>query len=80
MPPFQACRRSTTRHPGALALAAASLLAACSSQQLYGAGQAWQRNECVKLQDAQERQRCMDSTATSYDAYQRQAAAAKAGR
>lgn len=55
-------------------------LGGCTSQQLYGAGQAWQRNECTKIPDPEQRQRCFQSTATSYDEYQRQQAAAKAGR
>ncbi len=51
----------------------------CSSQQLYGVGQAWQRQECNRVQDAQERQRCMQSTATSFDEYRRQAERARSG-
>ncbi len=52
----------------------------CSSQQLYGGGQAWQRNECQRIQDSQERKRCMESAALSYEEYQKQAAAAKAAK
>jgi len=52
----------------------------CSSQQLYGGGQAWQRNECQRIQDSQERKRCMDSAALSYEEYQKQAAAARAAK
>lgn len=52
----------------------------CSSQQLYGGGQAWQKNECQRIQDSQERKRCMESAALSYDEYQKQAAAAKAAK
>lgn len=60
-----------------LALGAlAAGLAACSSQQLYSAGQAWQRAECHKLNDAQERSRCLGSSATSYEQYQRESKAA----
>ncbi len=51
----------------------------CSSQQLYAAGQAWQRQECNRLQETQERQRCMQSTATSFDEYRRQAEQARSG-
>jgi hypothetical protein len=58
-------------------LAACRLLASCSSQQLYNAGQAWQQNQCVKMEDAAERNRCMASTKTSYDDYRREAEAAK---
>lgn len=60
-----------------LGAALALLLAGCSSQQLYGAGQAWQRNECQRIQNAEERSRCMQSTARSYDEYQKDAAAVK---
>ena len=55
-----------------------SVLQACSSQQLYGAGQAWQHQECNKINDTQERGRCMASASTSYEEYKRQAEAAKA--
>lgn len=53
-------------------VAAATLTSACSSRQAYDSGQAWQRNECNRIADAQERQRCMNSASTSYDSYQRQ--------
>jgi hypothetical protein len=55
----------------------ALLFAGCSSQQLYGAGQAWQRTECQRIQNAEERSRCMQSTARSHDEYQKEAAAVK---
>jgi len=47
-------------------------LMACSTQQAYGAAQAWQRNECFKINDAQERSRCLASTSTTYEDYKRQ--------
>lgn len=56
---------------------AALVLSACSSQQFYGVGQEWQRTECRKINDTQERQRCMASANTSYDDYKRQSDAAK---
>ena len=43
----------------------------CSAQQIYGAGQAWQRNECFKIIDSQERSRCVDSANTQYYQYNR---------
>lgn len=61
------------RHLALLAsLAAAVSATACSSQQAYGFGQAWQRNECGRISDMQERQRCMSAASTSYDDYRRQ--------
>ncbi len=48
------------------------LLAGCSAQQTYQAGQTWQRNECQKLNDAQARGRCLESASAAYDTYQRQ--------
>ena len=51
-------------------------LAACSGQQTYGVGQAWQRNQCFRIDDAQERSRCLESANTSYEQYRRQSAGA----
>lgn len=56
----------------AAACLALTLGVGCSSRQLYGAGQAWQRNECQRLADVQERQRCLAKADTSYEAYRRQ--------
>ncbi|MDP1900200.1 MAG: hypothetical protein Q8K96_07075 [Rubrivivax sp.] len=58
----------------ALTLAAALLLAACSTQDLYSTAQAWQRQECQKLQDQGERTRCEKSSARSYEDYKAEAA------
>ncbi|MBL8352392.1 MAG: hypothetical protein JNL87_19010 [Burkholderiaceae bacterium] len=52
----------------------------CSSQQLYGGGQAWQKNECNKIIDKQERDRCMSNANTSYEDYKRQSEAAKGSK
>jgi hypothetical protein len=49
-----------------------SLLAGCSTQQTYQAGQTWQRNECQKMIDAQARGRCLESASAPYDAYKGQ--------
>jgi hypothetical protein len=66
------------RLAGMLGLAAG--LTACSAQQTYGVGQGWQRAECNKLPDAEQRQRCMASAAMSFDEYQRQSSAAKGAK
>lgn len=60
--------------------ALASGLAGCSMQQLYGTGQAWQRSECNKIVDTQERNRCAASTQTSYEDYKRQSDGVKAAK
>ncbi len=53
-------------------------LPACTSQQVYGAGQTWQRNECNRIPDTAERSRCLKSAATSYEEYRQQKSAAGA--
>lgn len=55
-----------------LALTAVATLGGCASEQWYGAGQLWQRQECNKMLDAQQRSRCVASTSSSYEQYQRQ--------
>jgi hypothetical protein len=52
------------------------LLLGCSSKQLYGSAQQWQRTECRKL-PAGEQERCLKSAAMSFEEYQRQAASAR---
>jgi hypothetical protein len=52
---------------------AALALVGCSSQQLYATGQQWQRNECRKLVDHDERMRCEQSVVIPFDRYQAQA-------
>ncbi|MCU0775968.1 MAG: hypothetical protein MUC74_16200 [Ideonella sp.] len=54
----------------------AVLAAGCSASQLYTAGQQWQRTECRRLPPS-EQERCLQSTAMSFEEYQRQAAAAR---
>lgn len=52
-------------------------LAGCSSQELYSVGQGWQQQECRKLADLAERQRCEKSSAMSYERYKAEVEAAK---
>jgi cytochrome c biogenesis protein ResB len=54
-------------------------LAGCSSRAVYQTMQGWQQQECRKLPDAAERQRCLGSTAASYDDYHRRAREAAQG-
>jgi hypothetical protein len=60
-----------------LCLAPFLLLAGCSSQELYSVGQGWQQQECRKLADLAERQRCEKSAALSYERYKAEVEAAK---
>jgi hypothetical protein len=54
-------------------------LAGCSTRAVYQTVQGWQQQECRKLPDAAERQRCLGSTAASYDDYHRRAREAAQG-
>lgn len=56
----------------ALLIAGAALAAACSSEQIYNAGAGWRRNECNRIGDAQQRDRCLKEEADRpYDAYRK---------
>jgi len=55
-----------------MVLGLALSLAGCTAQQAYGTAQAWQRNQCNKLPDNAEFDRCVRETQTSYESYKRQ--------
>ena len=65
--------------PGAMflfpVLAVAQLLAGCSAEQTYSAGQNWQRNQCTRIPDRAEYDRCMADANRSYDTYRRETGA-----
>ncbi len=54
-----------------------AVLGGCTSRELYHAGQQWQRQECQRLMDLEERKRCHASTARSYEDYKAEAEAAR---
>ncbi|MDD4881366.1 MAG: hypothetical protein PHR30_09390 [Gallionellaceae bacterium] len=56
--------------PGMIALLT---LPACSAEQVYATGRNWQRQECAKLADLQERERCQADADQPYNAYKREA-------
>jgi hypothetical protein len=58
-------------------LLAVVTVSGCTTQDFYQTGQEWQRQQCMKLQDRDERQRCEKSTATSYERYREEAEAAR---
>jgi hypothetical protein len=52
---------------------ACGLASGCTSQQLYATGQSYQRNQCQKMPDQSERERCLSNAGTSHDDYKREA-------
>jgi hypothetical protein len=56
-----------------LSLLASLLAAGCSTQTIYASGQAWQRDQCQKLNDKSERDRCLANASDSYDTYRTKA-------
>lgn len=45
---------------------------ACTTEQAYYTAQGWKRNQCNKLPDKAEFDRCMSDTNTAYESYRRQ--------
>jgi len=54
-----------------LSVLAGFCLPGCT-HQAYGAGQMWQRQECIRIPDRAEYDRCMRNADLSYDAYRRE--------
>jgi hypothetical protein len=50
-------------------LLAVWLAVACSSKEIYDAAAGWRRNECYKIGDPDQRERCMKEADRPYDAY-----------
>jgi len=55
-----------------LLFALGAVLSGCSSQQMYASGQAYQRQQCQRMPDASDRERCLSDSNVSYDDYQRE--------
>ncbi len=51
------------------AVLAALLVCGCSSRQIYDASLGWRKNECYKIGDLEQRERCMKEADRPYDAY-----------
>lgn len=49
------------------------LCSGCTPQQLYATGQAYQRNQCLRLPDQRESERCLSKASTTYEEYKRDA-------
>lgn len=58
-------------------LVACASSGACTSEQLYASGRNAQRAECMKRPDAPEQDRCLKDAGFPYDAYKREAEAAR---
>lgn len=56
----------------AAATAALTVATGCATQQLYSTGQSWQRNQCTRLVDQLERERCLANAGASYETYKKQ--------
>jgi hypothetical protein len=61
-----------TRTAIAFLILAGTLLPGCSSQQMYASGQSYQRNQCERLPDMGERQRCLEKANMSYEEYKKE--------
>jgi len=46
--------------------------AGCSAQQMFATGQAYQRNQCLRILDKVQRDYCMDQISTGYEEYKRE--------
>lgn len=63
-----------------LALGMPALLAglpACSTEQLYLTTQQWQKQECGRIQDHEQRMRCEKDASLSYERYKAEAEKAR---
>ena len=54
------------------ALCLALLVAGCSAEQAYHAGQGWQQNQCMRIPGKAEYDRCMAEAGQSYHSYKRE--------
>lgn len=69
----------TKRASWLLGMLACLLLPACTSEQIYAAGRHWQRQECARLPDPQQRDRCHQDAGQPYETYKRDADTARGG-
>lgn len=56
----------------AVTLALVLAASGCTARQAYNTGQAWQRNECNKTIEPDQRERCQRESNKSYEDYQRE--------
>ena len=60
--------RATPLRVGAAVLVAL-LGSGCTSRQIYDASLGWRKNECYKIGQLEQRERCMKEADRPYDAY-----------
>ena len=60
-----------------MAFIAATSMTACTTEQIYNSGQAWQQNQCGRYQNKADYDRCMSSAAPNYDTYKREVESSK---
>lgn len=58
--------------PAIVLLTVLGVIAGCSSQQMYASGQGYQRQQCERLPDMAERQRCLEKANMSYEEYKKE--------
>jgi hypothetical protein len=56
---------------------ATTAMSACTTEQIYNSGQAWQQNQCGRYQNKADYDRCMSSAAPNYDTYKREVESSK---
>ena len=54
------------------ALLAALVLPGCTAERAYGSAQMYQQNQCSRIPDKAEFDRCMSRASTPYDSYKNQ--------
>ena len=54
------------------ALLVALIVSACTAEQAYNSAQGWQQEQCNKIPDKAEFDRCMSRAGAGYDVYKRQ--------
>jgi len=65
----RAARRARAATVLVLLIAAAAAGAGCSTRHLYDNVQGWQHQQCLRVTDLTERERCRRSSARSYEQY-----------
>jgi len=51
---------------------ATTAMTACTTEQMFNSGQAWQQNQCGRYKNKTDYDHCMGSTARNYDTYKRE--------